>query len=357
MTLLLSGWEPRKATCLERTEAIGEGDRLNLKQFLAAVRRYWVTFVLVTAAVSAFGLTWILLSPAKFVSSTQLMVSIAGSTTAAAYQNDEVVAGRINSYIPLLTSGVVAQRVIDTLGLPLTASELAAKINATRVPPRTAIIDVAVTDESPARAQLIAQTVAREFISYTEALETPTGEDSQKVHTTVVTAASEAHENRAERVLLASARRTRRPVGGSGRSLDPSRDRSCRPKRRPSHRRRGRAGTRLRHCGIGSLSRRPSRIPSRRTQLQSMTDRTGDASNRGAVLMLTSTVGEVETVLQVASNLGRASRPPLDSSACRRPGSRGCHRSAARPKGVGQRTQSGWRRRHAGAREQQDQCP
>ena len=123
LTLLLSGWEPRKATCLERTEAIGEGDRLNLKQFLAAVRRYWVTFVLVTAAVSAFGLTWILLSPAKFVSSTQLMVSIAGSTTAAAYQNDEVVAGRINSYIPLLTSGVVAQRVIDTLGLPLTASE------------------------------------------------------------------------------------------------------------------------------------------------------------------------------------------------------------------------------------------
>ena len=140
---------------------------MNLKQFLAAVRRYWVTFVLVTAAVLAFGLTWILLSPAKFVSSTQLMVSIEGSTTAAAYQNDEVVAGRINSYIPLLTSGVVAQRVIDTLGLPLTASELAAKINATRVPPRTAIIDVAVTDESPARAQLIAHTVAREFISYT----------------------------------------------------------------------------------------------------------------------------------------------------------------------------------------------
>ena len=55
LTLLLSGWSrARHTTCLERTEAIGEGDRLNLKQFLAAVRRYWVTFVLVTAAVFSF---------------------------------------------------------------------------------------------------------------------------------------------------------------------------------------------------------------------------------------------------------------------------------------------------------------
>src|SRR3984893_2243581 len=184
-------------------DAIVEGNRLNLKELLAAVRRYWVTFVLVTAVLFAVGLTWILLLPAKFASSTQVMVSIEGSTTATAYQNDDVVAGRINSYIPLLTSGAVDQRVIDRLGLPLTTSELAAKINATRVPPKTAIIDVEVTDESPARAQLIAQTLAREFISYTEALETPTGEDSQKVHTTVVTAATEAHEKRFERLLLA----------------------------------------------------------------------------------------------------------------------------------------------------------
>jgi capsular polysaccharide biosynthesis protein len=183
-------------------DAIAEGNKLNLKELLAAVRRYWVTFVLVTAVLFALGLTWILLLPAKFVSSTQLMVSIEGSTTASAYQNDDVVAGRINSYIPLLTSGVVGQRVIDRLGLPLTASEVAAKINATRVPPKTAIIDLEVTDESPARAQLIAQTVAREFVSYTEALETPTGEDSQKVHTTIVTAATAPSEQLAGRVVL-----------------------------------------------------------------------------------------------------------------------------------------------------------
>jgi capsular polysaccharide biosynthesis protein len=175
---------------------------LTLKTFLAAVGRYWQTLVVVTGVVVAIGLTWVMLTSAKFVSTTQLMVSIQGSTTAAAYQNDQVVAGRINSYIPLLSSGVVTQRVIDKLGLSMTAAQLAAEISATNVPPKTSIIDVAVTDESPQQARLIADALAQEFISYTTALETPTGEDSQEVRTTVVTAASEPSEHRFQRVAL-----------------------------------------------------------------------------------------------------------------------------------------------------------
>jgi capsular polysaccharide biosynthesis protein len=186
---------------LDRLKAIWE-DALTLKQFLAAVRRFRLTFLLVTAAVFVLALTWILLSPAKFVSTTRLMVSIEGSTTSAAYQNDEVAIRRVNSYVPLLTSHVVLQRVVDRLGLPLTASELADKIDATNVPPKTSLIDVEVTDESPDRARRIADTLATEFIAYATAMETPTGEDSHKVHTTVVTPAVEGRENRFELVLL-----------------------------------------------------------------------------------------------------------------------------------------------------------
>jgi capsular polysaccharide biosynthesis protein len=187
---------------LGRIEAIGEGQKLTLKAFVAAVRRYRLTFLLVTGAVFVLGVTSILLLPGKFVSSTRLMVSIEGSTTAAAYQNEEVATRRVSSYIPLLTSGVVTQRVIDKLGLPLTASELAEKIDATNVPPKTPLIDIEVTDESPDRARRIADTLATEFIAYAAAMETPTGEDNHKVHTTVVTAATEGRENRVERVLL-----------------------------------------------------------------------------------------------------------------------------------------------------------
>ena len=181
---------------------IGEGEELTVKAFVAAVRQYRLTFLLVTGAVFVLGVTSILLLPAKFVSSTRLMVSIEGSTTAAAYQNEEVATRRVRSYIPLLTSGVVTQRVVDKLGLPMTSAELAEKINATNVPPKSSLIDVEVADESPDRAQRIADTLATEFIAYAAAMETPTGEDNQKVHTTVVSAATEGHENRVERVLL-----------------------------------------------------------------------------------------------------------------------------------------------------------
>ena len=85
---------------------------MNLKAFLAALRRYWLTFLVVAAIPLVAGVSWVFLTPPKYVSTTQLMVSIDGSTTATAYQNDEVVVGRVNSYIALLTSAVVNQRVV-----------------------------------------------------------------------------------------------------------------------------------------------------------------------------------------------------------------------------------------------------
>jgi capsular polysaccharide biosynthesis protein len=184
------------------TENSGKGERLTLKAFVMAVGRYRLTFLLIAGAVFIIAVTSILLLPGTFVSSTRLMVSVEGSTTATAYQNEEIATRRVSSYIPLLTSGVVTQRVIDKLGLPLSPSELADKIDVANVPPKTSLIDVEVRDDSPDRARRIADTLTTEFIAYAASMETPTGEDSHKVHTTVVTAATEGRENRFERVLL-----------------------------------------------------------------------------------------------------------------------------------------------------------
>lgn len=175
---------------------------MKLGEFLAAVKRYRWTFVITVGTVLALGLIWLVLTPAKYVSTTRLMVSLEGSTTADAYQNDDVVAGRINTYIGLLTSDVVSQRVVDKLKLPESPRELADIINATAVQPRTSLIDIEVTDSSPERAQQIAQTVADQFVLYAEAIETPTGQDGQKVHTTVVTAATPPQGNALERNAL-----------------------------------------------------------------------------------------------------------------------------------------------------------
>jgi len=175
---------------------------LNIKTFSLEVRRYRGTFAIVAGAVLLAGFTWVLLLPVRYVATTQLMVSISGSSTAAAYENDQVVAGRVNSYIALLTTDVVNQRVVDALRLPITASELARDVSATNVPPKTSLIDISVTADSPQSARLLADTVASQFVEYTRALETPTGEDSQKVRTTVVSTAGDPQAHHATRIVL-----------------------------------------------------------------------------------------------------------------------------------------------------------
>lgn len=173
------------------------------REFVATARLYWKTFAAVTLTVLAVGMAWVILTPVQYVSTAQLLVAVQGSSTANAYQNDDVVIGRVRSFVVLLTSDVVAQRVIDHLGLSLTPAELKAKISAVNVPPSTAVIDVAVTDSSPERAREIADAVAAEFVEYTQALEAPTGEDTQQVKTTVVSGASQPKSRLVERIGLA----------------------------------------------------------------------------------------------------------------------------------------------------------
>ncbi|WP_157386674.1 Wzz/FepE/Etk N-terminal domain-containing protein [Nocardia terrae] len=163
---------------------------MKLNQFFAQLGRYWATFGIVAGLVAAAGITLAVLHPPRYVSTTQLLVSIEGSTTASAYENDNVVTGRVSTYVALLTTDAVAQRVIDKLGLHESTRDLAGQVSAAVVPPKTAVIDVTVTDSSAERAQRIAQTIGPEFIAYADSVETPTGEDKQKVHTKVVTAAS-----------------------------------------------------------------------------------------------------------------------------------------------------------------------
>lgn len=175
---------------------------MTLRTFVDAARRFWRTYVLVAGLVVVVSAAVILLSPVTYVSSARLMVSVEGSTTAAAYQNEEVAMRRIRTYIPLLTSDVLTQRVIDNLGLPMAPSQLAEQVSATNVPPKTSLIDIKVADTSPDRAEQIANTVAREFVAYTAAIETATGEDSQKVQTTLVSAATPARRDPIEQALL-----------------------------------------------------------------------------------------------------------------------------------------------------------
>ncbi len=175
---------------------------MNFHTFVVLIRLYWKTFVAVATSVFVASAVWIMLTHNQYVSNVQLMVAVNGSTTAEAYENDTLITGRINSYIALLGTDAISQRVIDKLGLKMSAPELVARISATNVPPKTAIIDVAVNDDSAEQARRIATAIGDEFVSYTAALETPTGEGAQKVVTSVVSPASAPHRRWLEKVFL-----------------------------------------------------------------------------------------------------------------------------------------------------------
>lgn len=113
-----------------------------------------------------------LLIPPQYASTSKLFVSTSGTETNSAQANI-VAQDRVPSYAQLLGTEQFARGVIEKLALPdLTPSDLAENVEAAVVP-NSVILEITVTDESPQRAQLIANTMAADLVTVVTALETP----------------------------------------------------------------------------------------------------------------------------------------------------------------------------------------
>jgi len=163
---------------------------VQLKDFLRAIRAQWLLVLLsVLLALGAAGIfTW--QTTPLYAATTKLFVSTPGSdeTTTTAYQGGLFSEQRVTSYAELLEGSQLASRVIDSLGLDMTPEELSESISASLVP-ETVILQATVTDPSPERAQLLADTVGREFRELVDVLETPPNSETATVTVTVVEAA------------------------------------------------------------------------------------------------------------------------------------------------------------------------
>ena len=76
------------------------------------------------------GAAWLLLAPLKYVSTAQLLVSVNRHNDGQCLPEHGRRLVQGDSYVPLLTSDVVSQRVVDKLGLAMSPAELAAKVKA-----------------------------------------------------------------------------------------------------------------------------------------------------------------------------------------------------------------------------------
>ncbi|HVK44393.1 MAG TPA: polysaccharide biosynthesis tyrosine autokinase [Micropruina sp.] len=145
---------------------------MDLRDYLRVLRRQWVLVVVGLLLGTAVGVVIILRATPLYSSTVRLFVSTPGSDTANAqmYQGGLFSQQRVTSYADLIKGSTVAEKVLSRVGSDETPAALVNQITAT-ADPDSVILQITVTDPSPARAQLLAQTTAEVFTDYVGELE------------------------------------------------------------------------------------------------------------------------------------------------------------------------------------------
>jgi len=141
---------------------------MELNDYLAALRRYWRTWVGVTLVVVALAALTLTLTPPTYKATARVFVSASPTIPNSA----SFVTQRTKSYPAIAKSQAVLGPVIDTLGLDTSATALRSRITASN-PADTSQLEVIVSGSDPAETAAIANAVAKELTDVIEALETP----------------------------------------------------------------------------------------------------------------------------------------------------------------------------------------
>lgn len=151
-----------------------QGDSgLDLRDYIRILRRNWILIVGATLVGLLCGGAFSILSKPTYVAETQLFVSIQNSGSAQELQQgNNFSQARVQSYVKTVDSPIVLQPAIDTLGLAVSADELASKVVAS-TELNTVLINISVSDQSPVQAAAIAQAVASSLIQAVDTLEKP----------------------------------------------------------------------------------------------------------------------------------------------------------------------------------------
>lgn len=147
---------------------------MDFKDLLRVARRRWKVIVGVLALCIFASAAVSVLTKPQYQSTAQIAISTDVSNTQDAFSASVFTTGRVQTYADLATSGVVLEMVIQTAHLPLTTSELAAKISTT-VPNNTTIIQITAKDPSARVAQEIAQAESEQLAKFITQFEAPTG--------------------------------------------------------------------------------------------------------------------------------------------------------------------------------------
>jgi len=156
---------------------------VELQDYLKVVRKRWRVIVAVVLVFVGLAAAGSLASEKVYESRTQFFVSTTGAgDSGALLQGSTFTQQRVKSYAQLLTTPRVLGPVAASVGV---TGDVAGQVRAT-TPPDTVLIDVAVRDTDPARAQAMGEAIATEFPAAVTELESPAGAEASPVKVTVV---------------------------------------------------------------------------------------------------------------------------------------------------------------------------
>jgi succinoglycan biosynthesis transport protein ExoP len=164
-----------------RSEQAGEKP-MEPHDFVAILRKRWVSILLLTALAVAGAMGATLLTTPTYQAKSQVFVSVSnGGTSSDLLQGSAFTQNRVKSYTDMVTSPRVLIPVIKHLGLGITPDQLATSITADS-PLDTVLINLTVTNKNPQIASDVANATADSLGTQVTALEKPSGEQASPVH-------------------------------------------------------------------------------------------------------------------------------------------------------------------------------
>ncbi|PFG33187.1 polysaccharide biosynthesis tyrosine autokinase [Sanguibacter antarcticus] len=144
---------------------------MELQDYLAVLRKRWITIALVTALGIAVGAAATLLATPTYKARSQVFVSVmTGETSSDLLQGSSFTQKQVKSYTALVTSPRVLIPVIDELGLDTTPEALANSVSADS-PIDTVLINITATNDDAELASSIANATAESLSTEVSALE------------------------------------------------------------------------------------------------------------------------------------------------------------------------------------------
>ena len=151
---------------------------MTLQTYLRVLRERWKLIVAFVAVATAVAVVVVAAAPRVYEAKAQIfVVSTDASNPLLAYQGAGFTQIQVQTFAKIVTSPAVLHQVEQDLDLPMSDSELKAKISAT-APTSQSIVELQVQDSSPARAAAIANSAAKAFTSVVEGYYAPTGKSS-----------------------------------------------------------------------------------------------------------------------------------------------------------------------------------